>query len=239
VADVRQPTPRDYDDEAGTLRVDLIVHVDPLRFQAAHRKLLAVLGLVSLSATPAVYTAKTSKTREIVIPGKSPVFREITKVETVDGFMNLSDKGFSRMTLPPEEKGWFLWMWVGSSADWSQTLWCAYRLDCDRGKSLRALQDVGRVKLSFLDKGGKVLTTDEVSLAGAGKTISSRWLLAVTETDGVLVPNVVVAPLNMGGPTGAGLYYKLAQPLRRDVRLSQEQLRRLKDIRCEVVFKED
>lgn len=261
IGESRKPTPRDYDDEKQRLRLDVEVRADPERYNAWLRRLIAVVEKTNLGKSQSDYVADAPGS-----PVKPPVKRPTGKRTTptrpgpvLDAFTVRQDS-FLRLTLPVEEnREWHLWVMTFLRSDSRASRWVAYKLDCDRSKAMRPVQGTPHLVVTLLDGEGKAIKTEERKLVPPPVEAGRRWLYQAhleprTRTKSKPgtrprpaprgkpvpppqpeVPNVAVAPLAM--TAGPGLVYLVSQTVRLDVNLSEAELGRMKEIRCEVVFR--
>ena len=261
VAEARRPAARDYDEDSGELTVDIVVRADPARYQKVLGHLLLVLERVHLGKDAVVITSK------VIDDSGADGAPKALASETVRGFMNgglrEGQKGWylwvmtgSAASYSPTgvagtkdlRRGRGM---TGSAALSNWTRWQVYHLDSDLSRSLAAITGKVSVRVSFLDKEGEEITQHEIDLGMHAnptyKTYKARygWLTflrksspaSTRENPLVAVPNVAIAPVALVN-TYNSLAHKPVKAYRRKVSLSAKDLKRLKDIKCEIVYQE-
>jgi hypothetical protein len=179
-----------------------------------------VLRKVSLRSQTVLVTSK--------FGDKSKRFRS----SPVDGF------ACARSTIGA--KGWYLWLLTGSSADFTQTQWVGYLLDASPDKAVPFLAKVPYLKVSLVGKDGAVLSSQEILLEfGEQKWLYSQGSISIKTR------NVLIAPMSLRvvigsrvSGIGGELFYTVTETHKLRCKLSEKEVKRLKQIRCSVVLKD-
>jgi hypothetical protein len=258
-ARARQPRAADYDECRAELRLDVTVVADPRRYEAFAKRLLPVLGAVSLGkgslllragAVPPALAAHQ-------FPGPAPGEAGLSLGRT------LPRPGFLDQVVPGGDEGcWYAWVLAGADPRWARLRWHAFRLDADLESVARALGGSLVLEVSLLGRGGEPVAEQEEPLPFQAVAAARRggaprrpqgagpgWL-AVPRAGGRASPkapqarHLLVAPLLMRADYLAyrGRYYgsvafKPAESYRLRLKVSQAQLRRLVEVRCWVAFR--
>jgi hypothetical protein len=161
-------------------------------------------------------------------------------------------EGFMNSDLLKEEKGWWVWLLTNIDASGTQTRWQAYYVDSDIDKSLSSARGKLTVLVSFLDKDGKEITQEEINLAHHANPIHAKskygavytWLSYAVDSYGHekgrrKAANVAVSPLALAAGYAEALGYKTGKTYQLRMKMTPGELRRLKDIKCEVQFLPD
>jgi hypothetical protein len=156
-----------------------------------------------------------------------------------------------------DKKSWYVWVLGGADARWTRQRWHRYRVDGDEPRVARAIHQ-GRlsVQVSLLDGAGNAIIDDEVELVTrpptgvvtgpptgvVGIPPATGQLTWLTTTIHWTARHLLIGPLlsrryqdpGFGGYT---LAFKPAEVYPRKLKVSEAELKRLKEIRCKVVFR--
>jgi hypothetical protein len=223
VAEAGEVAAKDYDDDKQELKLTITVRADMKQYAAFTKRVGPLMDKVSLEKTSLVVVASRS----------APTAPLVTQRRL--GFMD-------QKLEEDDKKTWFLWMLTGVDTSWTRLRWNGYRVDGDMKKSLSGITGDWLVQIALLDKAGKTITEDELSLDEA--VLPHTWIAhkcAGRPAGRRLVNHVLLAPMRMSGhvgpPAGGGVHFTPDRSMTRQVQLSEADLKRLKDIRCKVVFR--
>jgi hypothetical protein len=223
IADARKVNASDYDEDSKTLRVDVFVKVDQEKYKAFLRRLLPLLGKINLVSGVAFVECKPYE------GGKAQKIRrgKYANLPVLDGFRNTSAKGFANHELPPDQKGWFLWVMTNIDPLAVHTRWDVFLVDSNLRQSLDGLNVQASVQVSLVDAEGKTVAEEEVPLTDD----KHHWLLTSSSSTDA---NICLAPLALYVPQGGYLDYKPLEMYRRRIDITVAELDKVKDIKCVV-----
>jgi hypothetical protein len=158
VAEAKRTTAKDYDDDTQTLSVEVRVKVDKNKYADYFRRLVQVLGKISL--------AKDAVSLEAIGPGRvgSVVRWEIPNTSV-----------FATPALDRFPKGWVFWT-VGNMDDQAvRPRWNWYVIDADFKKVVEPLRGSLACRIVARDARGEAVGEVDVNLAN-GPGDSSSWL---------------------------------------------------------------
>ncbi|MFO0876335.1 MAG: hypothetical protein U0840_03095 [Gemmataceae bacterium] len=253
-----RPTDRDYLDDTEELRVNVVVGFDQKRYQAVLLRLLPVLEKICLDAGKFDYLGEMPEKRSAVTPGRvrSRPSRSVKRVKRGEGTETTIEapvitprqsRDFMHLKVGIEDRtSWYLWVLVSSSSNWLNTRWLTFQLDCKRGAIVEKLLATPYLVVSLIDAEGKTIASEEVGLQEE-RARDRRWLsdsgwmsqmagpASRSGREAILGPNVAIAPLFFTSSYSAR--YAVTQYVRISVNIAPAELRRMKDIRCEIIFR--
>jgi hypothetical protein len=168
-----------------------------------------------------------------------------------------------------DKKSWYLWVLTSADSQYSRLRWNVYQVDADQAKSLAGLKGRLSIQVSLRDGNGEEIASEEVSLGStvsnstAGEGLGGRssivdregglcWIAAEAvsplvrsskQRDTPPAPHITIAPLMMKRSRTYSSEHTIdfapTLKLVRKVKLSESDLKRLKDIKCTVVFHPD
>jgi hypothetical protein len=258
-ARARRPSARDYDEGKGELTLEVTVAADPLRYEAFARRLLPVLGEVSLGKGSLLLRAGAvpPALAPLQFPGPAPGEAGLPLGRT------LPRPGFLDQVVPPGDEGcWYAWVLAGADPRWARLRWLAFRLDAGRESVAHALGGNLVLEVSLLDPAGEPIIEHAAALpfqpVAAARRDGAHWRpqgagpgwLAVPRAGGRSTPrapqarHLLVAPLLLRadylawrGRYFGSLAFKPAECYRLRLKVSRAQLRRLAEVRCRVAFR--
>lgn len=230
VADARKVNARDYDEDTKSLRVDVFVKVDLEKYKAFLRRLLPLLDKVNLNRGALLVECK-SYEGDKVTKYRSRTGKYAKEIPVLGGFRTSSAKGFVKQELPPDQKGWYLWVMTNIDAPALHTGWDVFLVDSNLRKSLEGLYVQPYVRVSLVDGDGQTVVEDEVPLLED----KHRWLL--TSNPYANDVNLCLAPLALYVPRGDYLDYKPLEMYRQRISITVAELDRVKDIKCVIALR--
>jgi hypothetical protein len=226
-------TPRDYIEDRKELRLNVLIGTDALAYARALARVHMVLERVCLGKYLHAYDAKpenwgVSEHEMLGAPEKG------LWADSKETFLN-------KFRADEDRNDWYCWLMTATAKGGLRTGWMCYRLDCDREQCLEALKLTPHLKISMKDQDGKQITSSTVALAKEVHAPGgARWLCVDVKSQNPpkglhVADNVAIAPMILR-PYPRWVAYVPAQAVRRYLSLSEEELRRVKNIICEVEF---
>lgn len=253
-AQAREPDSEDFDKDAGKLIVDVHVLPDMKAYESWHQRLQMRVAKVNKAMHSGQLTGK-----PVDLDGK------LAKTKVPGWHGTPGDKEELRGPLLDKQlDSWCLWLMTHSSGKHSNTRWTGYVLDAELDKVLRPLFGQLMVKMDLLDGKGERIAGEEFSIQESDEHAEACWLgrLVSRARDDVTgqnswqwpllraVPNakvsntdtrnVYLAPYFITGALGAqgfGVFYAPERTYRREVNLSADEWKRVKEIRCALAFR--
>lgn len=218
VAEARKIDAKDYDEDTKSLRVDVSLKGDADKYKAFLTRLLPLLDKINLD-----------KGFHLVVSE-----RKKSSKQAEDRFYNDSIKGFADHRLAADQKGWYLWVLSNIDAQAIRTRWEVYLIDSDLRKSLSGLNAGISILVSLQDADGQAIVEDEIALTDPD--IEHRWLACQNLYPRDRDPNICLAPMALYVQSEY-LDYKPVGMYRRHIKLTVEELKKVKDIKCSIVVR--
>jgi hypothetical protein len=215
VAEAKKPGAGDYDEDKKTLRVQVAVRADLAKYKKFLERTMTVLDKVQLAKDFLIVESEPDSGR----PGR----------------FSLREGEFQAQTRGENQKGWYLWLMTRIDAQAVRTRWDVYLVDSDVSKSISGFAGKLTALVSFLDEDGKVIVEDEVPLKPQYSSESWLWMGGEVGRDGTW--NICVAPLCFDFPNTFALCYAAAVTYKREIKMTEAELKRLKDVKCAIHYR--